>query len=98
MKDLIEKVEQWAKDRGIDKPGNSGNQLLKTLEELGEVSRGLLRDDREAILDGIGDVLVTLIIFSKQQGTDLETCLKIAYNEIKDRTGKTKDGIFVKDE
>ena len=32
------------------------------------------------------------------EGTTLETCLNIAYNEIKNRTGKMINGKFVKDE
>lgn len=31
------------------------------------------------------------------EGTDLETCLQVAWDEIKDRTGKMVDGVFVKE-
>ena len=51
----------------------------------------------EAIKDDIGDQLVTLIIQCEQQGTSLTECLNIAYNEIKDRTGKTVNGTYIKD-
>ena len=97
MKDLIKQVETWAADKGILKPDNSHKQCLKTLEELGEVSRALLRDDKPGLIDGIGDVTVTLIILAKQNNLDFEECLKTAYDEIKDRTGETVDGVFVKD-
>jgi len=97
MKDLIKQVETWAADKGILKPDNSYKQCLKTLEELGEVSRALLRDDKPGLIDGIGDVTVTLIILAKQNNVDFEECLKTAYDEIKDRTGETVDGVFVKD-
>lgn len=32
------------------------------------------------------------------EGTDLETCLQVAWNEIKDRTGKMIGSVFVKQE
>lgn len=46
--------------------------------------------------DGIGDVVVTLIILAQQNGLTLEECLDMAYGEIKGRTGKMVDGVFVK--
>lgn len=47
--------------------------------------------------DAIGDVLITLIILCKMQNTNINDCLHIAYNEIKDRKGKMINGTFVKD-
>lgn len=49
------------------------------------------------IADGIGDVLVTLIIVTEQTGLDIEDCLACAYNQIKDRKGVMKNGIFIKE-
>ncbi|HCA4871926.1 TPA: hypothetical protein MW058_002733, partial [Enterococcus faecium] len=42
------------------------------------------------------DVVVTLIILAMQNDMDLYECLNQAYNEIKGRTGKMVDGVFVK--
>jgi len=39
-----------------------------------------------------------LIGYCLQRGLDFEKCLESAYNEIKGRTGKVVDGVFVKDE
>ena len=50
----------------------------------------------EAIKDDIGDQIVTLIIQCEIQGIDLLECLNLAWNEIKDRTGKTVNGTFIK--
>ncbi len=47
--------------------------------------------------DAFGDTLVTLIILSAQYDLQLEDCLEVAYNEIKNRTGKTVGGTFIKD-
>lgn len=95
MDELITKVEQWAKDKGLDQ-ADSSKQMLKTIEEIGEVAASLARKDEHGLRDGIGDVVVTLIILAMQNDMDLYECLNQAYNEIKGRTGKMVDGIFVK--
>jgi hypothetical protein len=48
--------------------------------------------------DGIGDMLVTIIILAEMLGLDSVECLETAYNVIKNRTGKMVDGLFVKDQ
>jgi NTP pyrophosphatase (non-canonical NTP hydrolase) len=95
MDELIEQVEQWAKDKGLDK-ADSSKQMLKTVEEVGEVAAALARNDQDALRDGIGDVVVTLIILALQNDMDLYECLNFAYDEIKERTGKLVNGVFVK--
>ncbi|EOK16940.1 hypothetical protein WQ1_01426 [Enterococcus faecium EnGen0371] len=95
MDELITKVEQWAKDKGLDQ-AQSSKQMLKTVEEVGEVAASLARKDEHGLRDGIGDVVVTLIILAMQNDMDLYECLNQAYNEIKGRTGKMVDGVFVK--
>lgn len=95
MNELITKVEQWAKDKGLDQ-AQSSKQMLKTVEEVGEVAAALARKEKDALRDGIGDVVVTLIILAMQNDMDLYECLNQAYNEIKGRTGKMVDGVFVK--
>lgn len=95
MDELIEQVEQWAKDKGLDK-AESSKQMLKTVEEVGEVAAALARNDQDALRDGIGDVVVTLIILALQNDMDLYECLNCAYDEIKGRTGKMVNGVFVK--
>ncbi|HGF7581190.1 MazG-like family protein [Enterococcus faecium] len=95
MDELITKVEQWAKDKGLDQT-DSSKQMLKTIEEIGEVAASLARKDEHGLRDGIGDVVVTLIILAMQNDMDLYEYLNQAYNEIKGRTGKMVDGVFVK--
>ena len=50
------------------------------------------------VIDGIGDVLVTLIIVAEQLGLTLTECLAVAYLEIKDRKGRLVNGTFIKEE
>lgn len=95
MDELVLNVEEWAKAKGLDK-AESSKQFLKVVEELGEVASALVRGQEEELKDGIGDVIVTLIILAQQQGLTVEECLAFAYDEIKNRTGKMVDGVFVK--
>lgn len=95
MNELIQKVEQWSINKGLDQ-ADSSKQFLKVTEEVGEVAAALARSDMDALKDGIGDVVVTLIILAQQNGLTLEECTQAAYDEIKGRTGKMIDGVFVK--
>jgi NTP pyrophosphatase (non-canonical NTP hydrolase) len=95
MDELITKVEQWAKDKGLDQ-ADPKVQFLKVAEEFGEIASAMARSNDELFKDSVGDVIVTLIILSMQKGTNVQECLEMAYNEIKGRTGKMVDGVFVK--
>lgn len=97
MKDLINKVKEWAVDKKLDNT-EPKIQYIKLVEEVGELGSALLKDNTNKIIDGIGDTLVVLIIICLQLNLDLNECLDFAYNEIKDRKGKTKRGVFIKDE
>ena len=100
FQELELRVEQWAKDRQIIPNSNSRTQLLKTMSELGELADAILKSDGEGVIDGIGDVLVTLILCAKlhDPGLDMTYCLNAAYDVIKDRKGTlTPEGIFVKE-
>jgi uncharacterized protein YihD (DUF1040 family) len=52
---------------------------------------------RAEVEDGIGDMLVTIIILAELAGLNSVDCLNLAYDEIKDRKGKMVDGLFVKE-
>ena len=149
------KVEQWFKDRGLDK-ADPYKQTMKLVEEFGELTQGIVKNNQELIVDSIGDMAVVLIglclqtdteielddnllIFetelqhweflgrlvselprtvrlkdylrpdvmmivnclnwiSEYYGTTLESALKVAYEEIKDRKGKLINGVFVKEQ
>ena len=101
--ELETKVIGWAKDRNILENSNAIKQISKTQEELDETLDALkrLEQGEESILevaDGIGDMLVTIILLAKTVGLDSVDCLADAYDEIKERKGKMVDGLFVKDE
>ncbi|MDP4460407.1 MazG-like family protein [Staphylococcus hyicus] len=95
MNQLIKQVEQWSIDKGLHN-GNRDRQALKVWEESGEIAKAMSRNRIEELKDGIGDTVVTLIILAQQHGWTLEECLQYAYDEIKDRTGETRNGTFIK--
>lgn len=98
MDKLIKDVEQWSKNKGLNE-SNSFVQYAKASEEFGEVGAALCRENYHDLKDGIGDVVVTMIILAQQNGLTLEECLNQAYNEIKGRKGKmSSDGSFIKEE
>lgn len=98
---MIESLEvavlNWAEERGIFESGTPISQFRKTEEEVTELHAALLCDDKEAIKDAIGDIVVTLIIQAHMHGLSLGQCLASAYHEIKDRRGKMVGGVFVKE-
>lgn len=104
-------IRQWARDRNLIEGSNPGAQGLKMVEELGETFGALARlpaaraagdIEKERLLldkvaDGFGDAVVVLTIMAAQVGLDLEHCIEMAYEEIKDRKGRMVDGVFVRE-
>ena len=91
-------IEKWAEDRNLIKGATPAAQSEKLFEEAGELVRALIEDDPEKFKDAVGDLVVVLTILAAQKGTRIDDCIDYAYNEIKDRTGKMINGVFVKDE
>ena len=95
---LKKQVQAWAEARQIVPNAKPHVQLMKTGSELGELMDAEIKGDRAGIIDGIGDVLVTLIIYARLHDLTLEECLHAAYAEIKDRKGTLlPNGCFVKE-
>jgi NTP pyrophosphatase (non-canonical NTP hydrolase) len=65
MKELNDKIIEWLKKHNIDKL-SPDKQYLKIIEEVGELARGLLKNDLEAIKDAIGDIYIALVGYSLQ--------------------------------
>lgn len=167
IQELVPLIQEWAKEREIYEKLTPFDELLKTHEEVGELIKACYDNDKPAIQDSIGDVMITMInycyfieldaieyikqavdlsvtgyytisyvinahnalgrlislymwnegkeisepsglrVFSilhylngiaHLEGTTLEECLNLAYNEIKSRTGRIINRKFVKDE
>ncbi len=68
IKDLDEKIISWARWRSLHKKGTVEGQVIKTAEEVAELIIGLSKDDKDKIIDSIGDVYVTLVVGNLIQG------------------------------
>jgi NTP pyrophosphatase (non-canonical NTP hydrolase) len=90
-------IREWAYQRNLISALNVNKQTLKVVEEVGELAQAINNNDMIALIDAIGDVYVTLVILSEDCGLKVEKCIQSAYEEIKDRTGKTINGVFFKD-
>ena len=98
LSELVALIQNWAWDRSLIGGSTTNAQMLKLMEEVGELAGGVCKDKADVIKDSIGDVFVVLTIIAAQMGWSIEECVQTAYDEIKDRKGKMVDGIFVKDE
>ena len=95
-KEVTELIKKWATDRNLDKADPKA-QMVKLMEEVGELANGINKDKKEQTIDSIGDIYVVLVILCMQLGLDIKDCTKAAYDEIKDRKGKMVNGLFVKE-
>ena len=95
---LENEVEIWGYACGITINDKPLGQAKKTIEEAEELLLAVNQNDREATMDAVGDIVVTLIMQCALQGFTLTECLEKAYNEIKDRKGYLNEqGIFIKE-
>lgn len=74
------------------------DQILKDHPTLEPHLMPYFEQAMEALQDGIGDVMVTLVNVAELAGLGMNDCCEAAWNSIKDRTGELgNDGIFRKD-
>ena len=91
-------VIRWGEDRGIVQNSNPRAQAIKTIEEAEELFQAIATNDREAMIDAYGDILVTLVMGCATADLDLVKCFAHAYEQIKDRKGHlSPEGIFIKE-
>lgn len=90
-------VKRWSIARNIH-AADPVKQMLKLTEETGELAAAIARDNTAAMVDAVGDILVVLTILCQQTGINLTAAFEEAYQTIKNRNGKTVNGVFVKEE
>jgi len=91
------RIRNWASDRNLIVGSDNKSQFLKLLEEVGELSHAIQKNNEEEFIDAVGDVVVVLTIMANQRNIDIKTCLDNAWDQIKDRKGKMINGVFVKE-
>ena len=65
---------------------------------MGSHATAIWNQSQADLIDGLGDVFVTIILAAEMAGLRIEDCLQAAYDEIKGRTGKMENGVFLKDQ
>lgn len=99
--DVLEGFECYSIPRERYKQSENHN-LQHILSNQGELATQLLDEeeggDEIVIYQCIGLITYNLVHYSYGQGLDFRTCVRHAYNQIKDRKGRMIDGVFVKEE
>jgi hypothetical protein len=96
MNTFNDKVLMWAAERGIMQNSNAVTQFAKLVSEVGELADNVAKG--RDVRDDIGDCMVVLAIIAGFNGTTLNECATMAWNDIKDRKGfLNSEGIFIKE-
>ena len=94
---MFERIRNWSEDRNLILGSNPQAQMVKLIEEMGELASGIARKNTDKSVDSIGDMVVVLTIIAAQLGVTIEDCIEHSWQEIKDRKGKMVDGVFIKE-
>lgn len=98
LEELVENIVCWGEARGIIQNGKPETQMLKLMEEMGELANAIAKNDDPMIKDSIGDCIVVLIMIACQCSMGFDECVDAAWDEIKDRRGFLNEkGIFEKE-
>lgn len=89
-------IRNWARAKGIYELGDPKTQTLKLVEEVGELSNAVLKENQLEIEDALGDCVVVLVSIARLRGVTLEKCINSAFQVIENRTGRMENGTFVK--
>ena len=92
---LEQKIIDWHNARNLIEGSTDHQQFEKLLEEVEELRVNI--EHSQDFSDDVGDILVVLINLCERHNLTLTDCMNVAYNDIKYRTGKMVDGLFVKD-
>lgn len=96
LRQLDKTQEELDETREALKKLNDFDYQRDLMENIG-VPTPTKEDILAEVKDGIGDMLVTIVLLAKMVDLDTTDCLEAAYDVIKGRTGKMVDGQFVKD-
>ena len=94
---LFDMVREWAEARNLIEGSNPQAQMLKLLEEIGELASAIAKGNVSYAIDGVGDAVVVLTILSGQLGFKVEEALAAACEQIRHRKGQMLNGVFVKE-
>jgi|TARA_R110000822_G_scaffold48453_5_gene127612 NTP pyrophosphatase (non-canonical NTP hydrolase) len=92
---VIDNIRNWHHARNLIEGSTDKDQVLKLVQELGELSDSVCKG--KDIADDIGDMIVVLINIAERNNITIFDCLDRAWSDIKDRKGTMRDGIFIKE-
>ena len=76
IQELVPLIQKWAKEREIYEQLTPFDELLKTHEEVGELIKACYDNNRSAVQDAIGDVMITLINYCYFKEVDFIPIIK----------------------
>lgn len=92
----FEPVRIWAKEKGILSKGDLKTQYVKLQEEAGELAKAIINNNRDEIIDAIGDCVIVLTSIAYFNNVSIEDCINSAYKIIAKRNGQMINGTFIK--
>ena len=90
----VNNIKRWHHDRNLIDGSDDKSQFAKLIQEAGELSDNICKGND--IKDDIGDMIVVLINIAERNDVSITECIKTAWEDIKDRKGMMRDGVFVK--
>jgi NTP pyrophosphatase (non-canonical NTP hydrolase) len=96
LKNEFEPIRIWANKKGIYAKGDIKTQYVKLQEEAGELAKAIINNDKDEIIDAIGDCIIVLTSIAYFSNTSVEECVNSAYSVIAKRNGKMINGSFIK--
>lgn len=81
FEDFKTNVQQWATERGIYEHSTATAQALKAVSEVGELADAVIKNDRAALIDAIGDVAVCLVNVCAMTGVRFDGMQSASDNE-----------------
>ena len=92
---VLTDIAGWHYDRNLVKGSTDKDQFMKLTQEVGELSDNICKG--KDIRDDIGDIITVLVNIAERNGLSIQECLLCAWDDIKDRKGVMRDGIFIKE-
>ena len=77
MEELTKLIIQWHYDRNLIEGSSDKDQVLKLMQELGELSDSVCKG--KDVKDDLGDMLVVMINIMKRNNLTIDDCLETAY-------------------
>jgi NTP pyrophosphatase (non-canonical NTP hydrolase) len=90
---LSKNIRSWARDRQIIPNSNLLAQQLKLGEEVGELILGVRKNDKDLIVDSVGDIYVVATIIMGLLDVNIED-LELYNNEYYEDSKNRKKGIY----